>query len=92
MTERLSSADMTVHYIEAVISTMRDASPATVVDPQVPIQPETIESLDRAAFPTVEDVQSGVPTGYLPHGFTDMGGVRSLTPENRYGRAMNYVV
>jgi hypothetical protein len=52
---------------------------------------EMIEALDREAFLVTKAVQSGVPDGYVPHGFTDMGEVQSTVPANRYGRAMNQV-
>ncbi len=52
----------------------------------------TVESLDRAIFPDMDGaVQDGVPPGYLPDGFRDMGTVGSLNPTERYNRAMNYV-
>lgn len=52
----------------------------------------TIESLDRATFPNLDgEVKEGVPKGYIPDGFVDMGSVSSLDPDERYDRAMNYV-
>lgn len=51
-----------------------------------------IESLDRANFSDMQGrVCAGVPQGYLPDGFIDMGAVSSLSPPERYGRLLNYV-
>jgi hypothetical protein len=52
----------------------------------------TIQSLDRMTFSNMEgSVSSGVPDGYLPDGFIDMGAISSLDPGKRYNRSMNYV-
>lgn len=51
----------------------------------------TIVELDRATYPETEIVQKGVPLGYIPDGFVDMGGLPSEIPAQRYKRAMNYV-
>lgn len=50
-----------------------------------------IEALDRATFPDTASVEKGVPSGYIPDGFIDMGAMSSLDPSQRYGRPMNYV-
>jgi hypothetical protein len=51
-----------------------------------------IEAYDRKRYPDMNGgVVSGVPEGYIPDGFRDMGAVDSLIPSERYGRVMNYV-
>ena len=51
-----------------------------------------MESFDRATFPDMEgNVDLGVPQGYLPDGFIDLGTDSNQNPGERYGRPMNYV-
>lgn len=51
-----------------------------------------IEMYDRKKYADMDGkVTYGVPNGYIPDGFRDMGTATSLVPSERYGRAMNYV-
>ena len=51
-----------------------------------------IEAHDRAAYPDMNGaVEQGVPDGYIPDGFVDLGPVKSLIPSERFERTMNYV-
>lgn len=51
-----------------------------------------IESHDRKKYPDMSGtVAQGVPQGYIPDGFRDMGSIDSLVPSERFDRTMNYV-
>src|SRR5258707_293078 len=50
-----------------------------------------IVDFDLFYFPDTDGVIDGVPDGYIPDGFVDLGVAHSPVPSERYGVQMNHV-